>query len=68
MENLIIERRGTITVSSSQQHILEKRICNTIQKLFRKGYIIYDIEQYTDNSNMKRKTFKADVKYYIVER
>lgn len=68
MENLTIKDKSTVTVSSSQQHILEKRICNTIQKLFRKGYIIHDIEQYTDNSNVRRKIFKADVKYYIVER
>jgi len=68
MENLIIKSKDIVTVSSSQQHILEKRICNTIQKLFRKGYVIYDIEQHTDNSNMKRKTFKADIKYYVVER
>lgn len=68
MENLIIERKSTVTVSSSQQHILEKRICNTIQKLFRKGHIIYDVEQYTDGTNVRRKMFKADIKYYIVER
>ena len=68
MENLTIKHKSTVTVSSSQQHILEKRICNTIKKLFRKGYIIYDVEQYTDNSNVRRKMFKADIKYYIVER
>lgn len=68
MGNLTIKNKGIVTVSSSQQHILEKRICNTIQKLFRKGYIIHDIEQYTDDKNTRRKMFKADVKYYIVER
>ena len=68
MENLTIKHKSTVTVSSSQQHILEKRICNTIKKLFRKGYIIYDVEQYTDDTNSRRKIFKADVKYYIVER
>ena len=68
MGNLTIKNKGTVTVSSSQQHILEKRICNTIQKLFRKGYIIYDIERYTDTDNSRRKTFKADIKYYVVER
>lgn len=68
MENLIIERKGIVTVSSSQQHILEKRICNTMQKLFRKGYIIYDVEQYNDDTNSRRKMFKADIKYYVVER
>lgn len=68
MENLIIKHKGIETVSSSQQHILEKRICNTLKKLFRKGYIIYDVEQYTDDTNVRRKMFKADVKYYVVER
>lgn len=68
MENLTIKHKSTVTVSSSQQHILEKRICNTMQKLFRKGYIIYDIEQYIDDTNSRRKIFKADIKYYVVER
>lgn len=68
MENLTIKHKSTVTVSSSQQHILEKRICNTIKKLFRKGYIIYDVEQYTDDTNVRRKMFKADIKYYVVER
>lgn len=68
MENLIIKSKDIVTVSSSQQHILEKRICNTIKKLFRKGYIIYDVEQYTDDTNVRRKMFKADIKYYVVER
>lgn len=68
MGNLTIKNKGTVTVSSSQQHILEKRICNTMQKLFRKGYIIYDIKQYTDDTNVRRKMFKADIKYYVVER
>lgn len=67
MGNLTIKNKGVVTVSSSQQHILEKRICNTIQKLFRKGYVIYDIEQYTDDTNVRRKMFKADIKYYIIE-
>lgn len=67
MENLTIKNKSTVTVSSSQQHILEKRICNAIQKLFRKGYVIYDIEQHTDDTNVRRKMFKADVKYYVVE-
>ena len=66
--NITVVRTGSETVSSSQQHILEKRICNTIQKLFRKGYIIHDIEQYTDDTNVRRKMFKADIKYYVVER
>ena len=66
MENLTIKHKSTVTVSSSQQHILEKRICNTIQKLFRKGYIIYDIEQYTDGTERRR--FKADVMYYITDK
>lgn len=68
MENLIIKSKDVVTVSSSQQHILEKRICNTTQKLFRKGHIIYNIEQHTDDTNSRRKIFKADIKYYVVER
>ena len=67
MENLIIKSKDIVTVSSSQQHILEKRICNAMQKLFRKGYVIYDVEQYTVDTNVRRKMFKADIKYYVFE-
>lgn len=64
--NITVVRTGSETVSSSQQHILEKRIYDMARKLLRENHIIYSIDKYTDDTERRR--FKADVMYYITDK